>query len=60
MPKLVAAGLHKLPGLSTFVKPSKTIMPMMAMRENIPIMDANESTESGMSTAGMSLENNVP
>ena len=54
-PRLVSAGLHKLPGLSNLVKPSKRMIPMMAMREKIPAMDANESTDSGMRTAGISL-----
>lgn len=54
-PRLVSAGLHRLPGLSNLVKPSKRMMAMIAMREKMPVMEAYESTDSGISTAGMSL-----
>lgn len=53
--RLVSAGIHKLPGLSFFDKPSMNMTTTRNTVERMPIIDAYESKDRGIRTVGIML-----
>ena len=53
--KLVSAGVHRLPGLSTVEKPSMKMMAMVRTVDKIPRADVYDIHDSGINMVGMML-----
>lgn len=56
VPHDVAAGLHRLPGVSGLEKPSMKMTKMMRRVEQMPRIEVYESIDSGRKTSGANLQ----